>query len=355
MTDILGFTKEEYAIWLSEILSKIERVRMQTTLKVNKYLLQHYFFIGKSILYKQNQHGWGSQVLELLSKDLQRAYPQDKGYSVRNIHYMRQFAKEYPNFPFLQVALAESSDQEDSIVQVPLAQITWYHHISLISKVSNLRERAFYMAKTAENGWSRDVMLMQIDNDLYHAYGKAINNFQTTLPPLQSDLAQDLFKDPYKFGFIGLSEKLNERIVENQLIHKITDFLLELGKGFAFVGHQYHVAIEGDDYYIDILMYHLKLHCYVVIELKAVEFIPEFVSKLNFYISAIDDEVKTSDDNPTIGLLLCTSKKNKKVEYALRGNSQPLGVAEYKTGSFSEESIKAVLPTKEEIDNLLDI
>lgn len=313
MTNLVGFTKEEYAVWLNEILSNIEYTRLQTALKVNEYLLQHYFFIGKSILNKQDENGWGSMVIELLSKDLQKAYPQNKGYSVRNIHYMRQFAKEYPDYPFLQVALAEMDSQDVTILQVPLAQITWYHHISLISKVVDLKERAFYMTKTAENGWSRDIMLMQIDNDLYHTYGKAINNFHTTLPPLQSDLAQDLFKDPYKFGFLGMNEKVNERIIENQLIQKITDFLLELGKGFAFVGHQYHVTVESDDYYIDILMYHLKLHCYVVIELKAVEFIPEFVSKLNFYISAVDDEVKTPDDNPTIGLLLCTSKKTKRL------------------------------------------
>lgn len=252
---------------------------------------------------------------------------------------MKRFANEYPDFPFL---------------QVPLAQITWYHHISLIGKVKDVSERAFYILKTAENGWSRDVMLLQVENDLYSNQGKAINNFHVTLPDYHSDMARDIFKDPYKFGFLAIEEKVNERMIEEKLIQKITDFLLEMGKGFAFVGHQYHLEVEEDDYYVDILMYHLKLHCYVAIELKAVEFIPEFISKLNFYVSAIDDLVKAPEDNPTIGLLLCTDKKNKKVEYSLRGNLQPLGVASYKTNKSLEERIKSALPTVEEIKAKLE-
>jgi predicted nuclease of restriction endonuclease-like (RecB) superfamily len=340
----LDFTHEAYQSWVNDICTTIETARLQTSLKVNADLLQLYFAIGKEILQKQEAQGWGAQIIDLLSADLQKRYKGESGYSERNLRNMKRFAKEYPDFPFLQVPLAKLEDDK-KIMQVSLAQITWYHHISLISKVDDVSERAFYILKTAENGWSRDVMLLQVENDLYRNQGKAINNFQTTLPEYHSDLARDIFKDPYKFGFLAIEEKL---------IRKITDFLLEMGKGFAFVGHQYHLEVEEDDYYVDILMYHLKLHCYVAIELKAVEFIPEFISKLNFYVSAIDDLVKTPEDNPTIGLLLCTDKKNKKVEYSLRGNLQPLGVASYKTNKSLEERIKSALPTEEEIKAKLD-
>jgi predicted nuclease of restriction endonuclease-like (RecB) superfamily len=365
----LDFSNEAYQSWVNDICSTIETARLQTSLKVNADLLQLYFTIGKEILEKQETQGWGAQIIDLLSVDLQKRYKGESGYSTRNLSYMKGFAKQYPDFPILQVALAKLEnvkkesilqaslaklDEAKTKVQVPLAQITWYHHISLIGKVKDVSERAFYILKTAENGWSRDVMLLQVENDLYRNQGKAINNFQTTLPEYHSDLARDIFKDPYKFGFLAIEEKVNERMIEEKLIQKITDFLLEMGKGFAFVGHQYHLEVEGDDYYIDILMYHLKLHCYVAIELKAVEFIPEFISKLNFYVSAIDDLVKAPEDNPTIGLLLCTDKKNKKVEYSLRGNLQPLGVASYKTNKSLEERIKSALPTEEEIKAKLD-
>lgn len=365
----LDFTHEAYQSWVSDIYTTIETARLQTSLKVNADLLQLYFAIGKEILNKQKIQGWGTQIIDLLSTDLQKRYKGESGYSVRNLKYMRQFAFEYPDFPIVQVALAQLGngknksilqaslaklDESNEFVQVPLAQIPWYHHISLISKVKNVSERAFYMLKTAENGWSRDIMLLQVENNLYHNQGKAINNFHATLPEYHSDLARDIFKDPYKFGFLAIEEKVNERMIEEKLIQKITDFLLEMGKGFAFVGHQYHLEVEGDDYYVDILMYHLKLHCYVAIELKAVEFIPEFISKLNFYVSAIDDQVKAPEDNPTIGLLLCTDKKTKKVEYSLRGNQQPLGVASYKTSKSLEERIKSALPTEEEIKAKLE-
>jgi len=365
----LDFTHEAYQSWVSTIYTTIETARLQTSLKVNSDLLQLYFTIGKEILNKQEKQGWGAQIIDLLSADLQKRYKGESGYSERNLRNMKRFAKEYPNFPILQVPLAKVEnnihnpiwqvalaklDESNDFMQVPLAQITWYHHLSLITKVKDVSERAFYMLKTAENGWSRDIMLLQVENDLYRNQGKAINNFHATLPEYHSDLARDIFKDPYKFGFLAIEEKVNERMIEEKLIQKITDFLLEMGKGFAFVGHQYHLEVEDEDYNVDILMYHLKLHCYIAIELKAVEFIPEFISKLNFYVSAIDDQVKSSEDNPTIGLLLCTGKKTKKVEYSLRGNQQPLGVASYKTNKSLEESIKAALPTVEEIKAKLD-
>lgn len=355
-----------YAQWRKDIEHLIDTAKLHTALNVNVGTLTLYWNIGKSILHKQEQEGWGKQVIEQLSKDLISRYPDDRGYSKRNLGYMKSFAMQYPDFPFLQVPLAKlrelpilqatlaklESEGKD-FVQVPLAQISWYHHISLLPKVKDEAERAYYITETAQNGWSRDVMLLQIDNGYIHAKGHAINNFEQTLPPLQSDLARYIFKDPYNFSFIGTIALQNELDIEKSLTSKITDFLLEMERGFAYIGRQYHISVDGDDYYIDLLMYHLKLHCYVVVELKAVEFKPEFVSKLNFYISAVDDLVKSTEDKPTIGLLLCRTKSNKKAEFSLRGITQPMGIAQYETEKLFAD-VASALPQIEEIENKLD-
>ena len=355
-----------YTQWRKDIEQLIDTAKLHTALNVNVGTLTLYWNIGKSILQKQEQEGWGKQVIEQLSKDLISRYPDDRGYSKRNLGYMKSFAMQYPDFPFLQVPLAKlrelpilqatlaklESEGKD-FVQVPLAQISWYHHISLLPKVKDEAERAYYITETAQNGWSRDVMLLQIDNGYIHAKGHAINNFEQTLPPLQSDLARYIFKDPYNFSFIGTVALQNELDIEKSLTSKITDFLLEMGRGFAYIGRQYHISVDGDDYYIDLLMYHLKLHCYVVVELKAVEFKPEFVSKLNFYISAVDDLVKSTEDKPTIGLLLCRTKSNKKAEFSLRGITQPMGIAQYETEKLFAD-VASALPQIEEIENKLD-
>lgn len=355
-----------YAQWRKDIEHLIDTAKLHTALNVNVGTLTLYWNIGKSILHKQEQEGWGKQVIEQLSKDLISRYPDDRGYSKRNLGYMKSFAMQYPDFPFLQVPLAKlrelpilqatlaklESEGKD-FVQVPLAQISWYHHISLLPKVKDEAERAYYITETAQNGWSRDVMLLQIDNGYIHAKGHAINNFEQTLPPLQSDLARYIFKDPYNFSFIGTVALQNELDIEKSLTSKITDFLLEMGRGFAYIGRQYHISVDGDDYYIDLLMYHLKLHCYVVVELKAVEFKPEFVSKLNFYISVVDDLVKSTEDKPTIGLLLCRTKSNKKAEFSLRGITQPMGIAQYETEKLFAD-VASALPQIEEIENKLD-
>lgn len=355
-----------YTQWRKDIEHLIDTAKLHTALNVNVGTLTLYWNIGKSILHKQEQEGWGKQVIEQLSKDLISRYPDDRGYSKRNLGYMKSFAMQYPDFPFLQVPLAKlrelpilqatlaklESEGKD-FVQVPLAQISWYHHISLLPKVKDEAERAYYITETAQNGWSRDVMLLQIDNGYIHAKGHAINNFEQTLPPLQSDLARYIFKDPYNFSFIGTIALQNELNIEKSLTSKITDFLLEMGRGFAYIGRQYHISVDGDDYYIDLLMYHLKLHCYVVVELKAVEFKPEFVSKLNFYISAVDDLVKSTEDKPTIGLLLCRTKSNKKAEFSLRGITQPMGIAQYETEKLFAD-VASALPQIEEIENKLD-
>lgn len=355
-----------YAQWRKDIEHLIDTAKLHTALNVNVGTLTLYWNIGKSILQKQEQEGWGKQVIEQLSKDLISRYPDDRGYSKRNLGYMKSFAMQYPDFPFLQVPLAKlrelpilqatlaklESEGKD-FVQVPLAQISWYHHISLLPKVKDEAERAYYITETAQNGWSRDVMLLQIDNGYIHAKGHAINNFEQTLPPPQSDLARYIFKDPYNFSFIGTVALQNELDIEKSLTSKITDFLLEMGRGFAYIGRQYHISVDGDDYYIDLLMYHLKLHCYVVVELKAVEFKPEFVSKLNFYISAVDDFVKSPEDKPTIGLLLCRTKSNKKAEFSLRGITQPMGIAQYETEKLFAD-VASALPQIEEIEKELE-
>lgn len=378
-----------YAAWQAQIVSRIQQAKYQAMIGVNAELLSLYWHIGQDILQKQEDAGWGAQVILQLSKDLQKHFPEDRGFSARNLRNMKRFAESYPTFPILQVPLAEINEQQ--IWQVPLAElrnvstgesqvtetqsdiiwqvglaklendtfnvrldrITWYHHISLLSKVSDVAERAFYIMETARNGWSRDVMLTQVSNGYIHAKGNAINNFSNTLPAYQSDLARDTFKDPYNFGFLGSVALQNELDIERQLTQRITDFLLEMGRGFSFVGRQYHLSVDGDDYYIDILMYHLQLHCYVVVELKAVEFIPEFVSKLNFYISAVDEYVKSPEDKPTIGLLLCRSKSDTKARFALRGITQPMGIAEYETQKLFAD-VASALPQIDDIEIDLD-
>ena len=368
-----------YAQWREEIEKLIECSKLQAVFHVNKELLSLYWQIGNDILSKQKMYGWGAQVIARLSADLSKRFPGDRGYSLSNLKSMRRFAEAYPDFPVLKFPVKEIREipigqvwldrlgcVEGEFGQVPLDQISWYHHISLLAKVKSVAERAFYIAETACNGWSRDVMLLQVANGYIRAKGRSINNFKRTLPPPQSDLAKYVFKDPYNFSFIGTIALQSELEVERSLASRVTDFLLEMGRGFAFIGRQYHITVDGDDYYIDILMYHLRLHCYVVVELKAVEFIPEFVSKLNFYISAIDDFLKTADDKPTIGLLLCRTKSDKKAEFALRGITQPMGIAGYETEKLFAEVAEALpkefdfgkgkgaMTTIEEIENAKD-
>lgn len=356
----------DYNNWRKEIISLIEQSKLKAILSVNAELLTLYWRIGSDILTKQKEQGWGAKIIAQLSKDLTERFPDDRGYSERNLRNMKKFASEYPTFPIWQVplaklellpirkaALAELPCDENGFAQVPLTQISWYHHMSLITKVPADAERAFYIMETAANGWSRDVMLSQVANGYIKAKGNAITNFKQTLPAYQSDLAQHAFKDPYNFSFLGTVALQRELDIEKNLAQRITDFLLEMGKGFAFIGRQFHLTVDGDDYYIDILMYHLQLHCYVVVELKAVEFVPEFVSKLNFYISAVDEYVKAPEDKPTIGLLLCRSKSDTKARFALRGITQPLGIAQYETEKLFED-VASALPQIDDIENQLE-
>ena len=364
--DVVIIDYNEYQQWFQHLCKEIDRQRLKAVMQLNAATLQHYWWLGNDIISKQKEQGWGAKVIDQLSYDLQKRYGNDSGYSIRNLKYMRQFADEYPDFPFVQVPLAQLQERpylqarlakftvsaDGEFVQVPLAQITWYHHISMLPKVKDLALRAFYMTEAGIQGWSRDIMMMQIEDGYYKKAVALPNNFDTTLPPIKSDLAKAAFKDPYNFGFVDMTKVMKEKDIEDQLAGKVTEFLLELGKGFSYLGRQYPLNIAGENSKVDLMMYHTRLHCYVAIELKATDFMPEYLSKLNYYISAIDDLIKTPEDNPTIGLLLCRSKNNTKVEYALRGMTQPLGVAEYQTNKIIEE-LKSELPSIDDLEKTM--
>jgi len=327
---------KDYIEWIDNIKSKIRTAQIKAALSANSELIKLYWDIGKDIFEKQEIQGWGNFIVENLSKDLKSEFPETKGFSRRNLFYMKKFYNFYKN------------DFEK--VQQLVAQIPWGHNILIISKSQNINEAVFYLNETLENNWSRDILDMQIESDLYERKGKAITNFSQSLPQPNSDLANQSLKDPYLFDFLTLKKDADEKSIEEQLTKHITHFLLELGKGFAFIGRQYHLEIGKKDYYIDLLFYHTKLRCYVVIELKAKEFKAEYAGKLNFYLSAVDETLKTKDDNPTIGILLCKERNKIEAEYALRGMSQPIGVAEFKLSKAIPKDIKSELPSIEEIE-----
>ena len=301
---------------------------------VNKELIFMYWHIGKII---GDNSKWGNKFIDSLSIDLKLEFPKVTGFSVRNLKYMKKIAEEYPDFEF---------------VQQVVAQIPWGHNIILMDKVKNIEERKWYIKQSIINGWSRSLLTMQIESKLYErqVVAEKVTNFPATLPDIQSDLAIQTMKDPYLFDFISLKGKVKEIEIEKAMIDKIKDVLIELGKGFAFVGEQYKITVSEKDYYIDLLFYHLKLKCYVVVELKARDFEPTDAGQLNFYLSAIDDLVKDKTDNATIGLLLCKNKDNFTAEYALRNISSPIGVSEYKLLEDIPEYLKSQLPKVEEIE-----
>lgn len=323
----------QYLSVIESIKKQISEAKYKAVIEVNKELTLLYYNIGRTI----NEHkSWGNKFIDNLAKDIKLAYPNATGYSVRNLKYMAKFAAEYP---------------DEKIVQGVLAQITWYHNIALMDKVETAETALWYAKKTIENGWSRNVLVHQIESKLYErqVLVEKISNFENKLPAPQSELAVQTMKDPYIFDFIPFSEDMKERDIEDALIKDITKFLLELGTGFAFLGHQYHLSVGGEDFYIDLLFYNLNLRSYVVIELKTGEFKPEYAGKLNFYLSAVDEILKKNDDNPTIGLLLCKSKNNLVAEYSLKDVSKPIGVSEYKiTGNLPKELAKQ-LPSVEDI------
>jgi predicted nuclease of restriction endonuclease-like (RecB) superfamily len=342
------------AYWelVEKLKLEIRESRLQAMISVNAQMLQLYWKIGQAIVLQQQQEGWGTKVIDRLAADLKKEFSDMKGISPRNLKYMRSFAEAWPQF--VQVPLAQINGGTGPIVQGLLAQITWYHHITILDKVKTEQERLFYIQKTRENGWSRNVLVHQIESRLYERQGKLQHNFALALPSAQGDLVREVFKDPYKFDFLQLTAEAQERDLENALVDHITKFLLEMGKGFSYVGRQVHLEKGGQDYYIDLLLYHYKLHCFVVIELKIGEFKPEYAGKMNFYLSAVDEDLRTPADKPSIGLILCKSKNRVTVEYALRDLSKPMGVAEYDITAAVPQELKGELPTIEALEQELE-
>lgn len=327
-----------YAAWLADLKDRINSAQQRATSAVNRELVGLYWHIGRDILARQAEQGWGAKVIERLANDLRTAFPDMKGFSPRNLKYMRAFAEAWPELEF---------------VQAVLAQLPWYHQLALLDKLTLAEDRRWYAIKAIEHNWSRNVLVMQIESRLLQRSGSAVTNFDASLPRAQSDLARESLKDPYRFDFLGLTEEAQEREVENALIKHVTEFLLELGAGFAFVGRQVLLDVGGDEFFIDLLFYHLKLRCYVVIELKGGKFKPEHLGQLGFYLTAVDRQVKDERDNPTIGLLLCKSKNKVVAEYALGDKAQPMGIAEYKLVESLPEEFQTNLPSIEQLEREL--
>lgn len=328
---------KDYITFLNDIKNDIQTSRVKAALAVNKELILLYWRIGSEILKRKREQGWGSEVIKTLSQDIRHTFPEMKGFGERNLVYMQSFAAAYPDYEFTQEAPA---------------QITWYHNQTILDKVHNHETRIWYIRKTLENGWSRNVLVMHIEAESHLKLGAAKTNFVTTLPSSTSDLAQQLIKSEYNFEFLGVAEDVHEQVIEKGLIEHIRNFLLELGSGFAYLGNQYKIIVGDEDFFCDLLFYHTKLRCYVVIELKADKFKPEYAGKLGFYITAINRQLKHANDNPTIGLLLCKKANKVVVEYALNDNRQPMGIAEYKTGLPKE--YQNALPTPEQFQHLMD-
>ncbi len=345
-------SENNYADILNALKEKIRASRLKAVFAVNQELLKVYWEIGKVILEQQQAEGWGSKVIDRLAHDLKVEFPDLKGVSARNLKYMRSFAEAYPDFTIVQAAPAqlENTDNQQNVFgQAQLALLSWYHHTTLLDKVKDYNIRSFYIAQTIQNGWSRDVMVHQIESGLHNRIGKIQTNFPATIPE-NSELVQQIFKDPYKFEFIYLSQQAKEKDLEDALVNQLTKFLLELGQHFAFLGRQYKVTVGEKEFFFDLLFYHTRLKRYIVIDLKIDEFKPEYKGKMEFYLNVADDHLKQNDDEKSIGIILCKTKDSLVVEYALRDSSKPIGIAEYHISEALPENIKGDLPTIEELE-----
>jgi predicted nuclease of restriction endonuclease-like (RecB) superfamily len=367
---------KSYKSWLTELKQNISQVRLQTSMQVNANMLLVYWYIGKQILEKQELHGWGAKVVEVLAQDLQKAFPDTKGFSVRNLKYMRRFVELYS--PTLEV-YSLPKNKKTSIVQTVSAQlgnskanlivqtlsaqlgnsslfnISWSHHVLLMDKAGDTEERLWYIKQSIENGWSVRVLDYQISTSLYKRQHKKqkSTNFHLTLPKEQSDLANQILKDPYNFEFLQISQDTTERELEIHLTNHIQQFLLELGAGFAYVGRQFKLKLGRKEYFLDLLFYHLHLRCFIVIELKMGEFEPEFAGKMNAYLNALNKEYKKPQDNPSIGIILCNSKDEIEVEYALQVLQHPIGVSEYKTIHALPKNLRDKLPSVKQLKDAI--
>ncbi len=325
----------EYARWVASLTQRIRGARQQAVLSANREQIRLYHEIGREILERQGQQGWGARVVDRLSVDLRAAFPDMKGLSVSNLKYMRVFAQECPGLQIGQ----QSADQ-----------LPWFHIVTLLTKLADPSLREWYAREALRGSWPRDTLTLQIKNQLHLRQGAAVNNFDQRLPASEASLVREVLKDPYHFDFLGLGDEAQERDIESALVRHITRFLLELGAGFAFVGRQFRLEVGGEEFFIDLLFYHVRLKCYVVVELKAHAFKPEHAGQLNFYLSAIDAQVKAPDDKPTIGLLLCRTKNRLVAEYALSGIDKPIGVAEYELVRALPSPLDTSLPSIEEIE-----
>jgi predicted nuclease of restriction endonuclease-like (RecB) superfamily len=329
-----------YDNFLHGLKERIRNAQVRAALAVNQELVVLYWQIGREILTRQQAEGWGAKVISKLAKDLQQAFPEMKGFSRTNLLYMRAFADAYP---------------DEEFVQQVAGQIPWFHNCVLIDKVKDPEERRWYIQQTIQHGWSRSLLIQRVESGLYRRQGEGVlTNFNQTLPQPQSDLAQQILRDPYNFDFLSLGHEAQERDLETALIRHIREFLLEMGVGFAFVGSQYPIQVSGKEYRLDLLFYHFRLHCFVVVDLKTVEFEPEFSGKMNFYVSAVDDLLRSPIDNPTIGIILCKTQDQTVVEYALRDVNKPIGISTYQLKHFLPEPLKGNLPTIEELETQLN-
>jgi predicted nuclease of restriction endonuclease-like (RecB) superfamily len=332
--------KSEFGNWMVSLKAKIQAARNKIAFSINSQILELYWELGREIAEKQLNSGWGSGIIEQIATELRHEFPEIKGFSRRNVYAILQWYKFY------------SAKYE--FVPHGVAQIPWGHNRLIISKIKNIEEAEFYCQLTTQNAYDRDTLEIQIENRVYQKLGKSTHNFENSLPVEQSALASEMLKDPYNFDFLGLQNDALEKAIEDELTKNITKFLLELGKGFAFLGRQYKIEIGETDYFLDMLFYHVELRCYIVIELKAGKFKPEFTGKLNYYLSAVDSQLKKSDDNPSIGILLCKKKDKIDVEYALRDIHKPMGISEYRLTDEIPEHIKTLLPSIEEIEQELE-
>ncbi|QNH76814.1 DUF1016 domain-containing protein [Pseudomonas protegens] len=327
-----------YSDWLAELKTRIHQAQQRAMRTVNRELVALYWHIGHDILQRQNREGWGAKIIERLAQDLRATFPDMKGFSRANLMYMRAFAEAWP---------------DSEIVQQAVGQLPWGHNLLLITKLKAPQERLAYAQRVVEYGWSRNVLGMHIETRLLEREGMAQTNFSTQFPARNSDLAQQLLKDPYVFDLLDVNREANERDIEHALVQHVTRFLLELGAGFAFVGRQVALEVGGEDFFIDLLFYHLKLHCYVVIELKSDKFKPEHLGQLGFNLTVVDSQMKSRKDAPSIGLLLCKSKNKVVAEYALRDSAKPMGVAECQLRAALPAELQSTLPSIEQIEQEL--
>lgn len=344
---MIGDLAKDYKQWLSEIKQHIRQSQIKAAVRVNTELLRLYWHLGKEIAERRAEAKWGNGFFNTLSRDLKADFPDMQGFSPTNLKYCKRFYLFYSQSDTIHHQVG------DELIS-PIFSIPWRHHIEILTKCRTIDEALFYVGKTLENGWSRAVLLNFLDARLFETQGKALTNFRKNLPEPMSDLAQQTLKDPYNFDFLTMRENYNERELEDALTTNITRFLLELGSGFAFVGRQVRLEVNGNEYFIDLLFYHLKLRCYTVVELKVTEFKPEYLGQLGFYVTAVNRQLRRTEDNPTIGLIICKTKDRVVAEYALEGTNQPLGISQYDLMKVTSEELKNTLPSIEEIENELN-